>query len=132
MATNVAVKLGLLEFYAGNRRDLNFQVFDIDQSVTPAVKTPRNITDDTIKWAISRITGGTYSSTPVLQKSSATGGGIEKTDPGSGWCRVSLLKADTDKLLGDYHQELEDFDLDGESQVVAVGLVRILLNVKNT
>jgi hypothetical protein len=120
-----------LVFYAGNSRGLQFTIYNVDTSVTPAVKTVRDITLDTIKWAISKSKGGKYSKTPKLKKTSDPGGGITKIDAANGLVRVFLNNADSVKLKGTFHQELEAFDRFGESEVVAFGSVSILRNVRN-
>lgn len=44
---------------------------------------------------------------------------------------VRMVRADTTALVGQFHQELEIVDADGEGQVVAVGDVTIAANVVN-
>lgn len=131
MAASLVVHLpSVPDFYAGTRHTFNFTVADLDADPTGA--TPRNITSDVIKWTLSKIGPSGYSSKYTLQKTSATAGAITKTDPANGKCAVDLYRVDTEKLLGNFHQELEAFDSFGESVMLAVGDFSILLNVKNT
>jgi hypothetical protein len=44
---------------------------------------------------------------------------------------VSIEKKDTEKLFGDFHQELEFVDEDGETVVVGAGDFAVLRNVVN-
>jgi len=122
----MTVTASKLTFYAGNKRLLRFTVVDKDAPGDP----PLDLTTLTIKWALSRFKNGRYLSTPILEKST-TGGGIVKIDAINGILEVTLLRADTASLLGDFWQELEVTDVGGECEVVAVGPVSVLLNVVN-
>lgn len=80
---------------------------------------------------------GTYSATPSSPASTngGTGTGCTLTLTFAthvGRVLVTVFSADTVDLLGDYHEELELFDADGEATVVAVRNVTFLSNVVNT
>ena len=131
MATSAVAKIPTIpDFYAGTHHRFNFTIADYDLDPTGA--TPKNLTGLVAKWTLARISGGSYSDKYTIQKTSVVDGGIVVTDAANGKLTVELLHADTAKLLGDYHQELELFEADGESTIVAVGDFTILRNVKNT
>lgn len=80
---------------------------------------------------------GTYSTTPTSPAATSGGSGVGCTltltfGSYSGRLLVTVLSADVATLLGEYHEELELFDADGEAEVVAVRDVTILANVVNT
>jgi hypothetical protein len=114
-------------FYAGNKRILEFTI--INKDVVP--EAPLNLTGITLKWGMSRLNSdGTYSKTPVVQKS--TSSGITVTNAAQGKCSVQLDASDTVNCGGKYHQELEAIDGSGAPVVVAVGTLELLRNVTNS
>lgn len=112
--------------YAGNLKTMRFT---ISRDGEPMV-----LDGFTAKWALSQISkrSGEYSKTPILEKKSTTSTEILKTVPQSGILEVYLKNVDTKDLLGEYYYELELYDTENESIVVAVGDLRILKNVDNT
>lgn len=198
-----------ITIYQGDSFVIPFQFYDLVADKTG--KTPLDLTGKTLKWSIARASGGSYSSTPKVDKSSATSADVtvgalciataDVFDGGTGYavgdvlvvrggrgqqaslvvvtvdgagsiqelaikeagkyleapssptsvglgsgsgCMVNITTkvaaglalvaggaADTEKLLGDFHQEIELFDQNGAHVVADTGPWTILRNVKN-
>lgn len=116
------------EFYANNKRVLEFTILSTDED--PAV--PLDLTNLLIRWALSKQLSAGYSTTPVLIKDNDSVGGIEVVDGPGGICQVSIEPEDTLTLSGSFYQELEIVDSASDPVVVATGTILIKKNVRNT
>lgn len=112
-----------MEIYANTKRVLEFSVTDADNG-----DAPLDLTGLTAEWTLARATARGYSGQATVLKDT-TGGGITVTDAAGGRLEVTLQPADTQALLGEYHQELEIFDASARGVIVAVGKVTVLRNV---
>lgn len=113
----------LVRIYANTKRILEFTITDGDNN-----DAPLGLGGLTIEWALSKVTARGYEAQATVFKSTA-GAGVTVTDAPGGKLEVTLDPADTQGLIGDYHQELEVFDGTGAGVVVAVGTVEIRRNV---
>lgn len=114
--------------YAGEKRIFAYAIIDRDTVGDP----PLNLTGLTVRWAISRLGANGYSKQPVVKKDSAGVGGVVITSAVGGLAEVTIMRADTETLLGDFHIECEVADGSGEYEVVAVADLEILVNVDNS
>jgi len=122
--------------YAGERKTIRFAGTDQDDGT--ALDYATDFAE--VKWALTSInpSTGEFSTTPVLEKKSQvaqteTGGNeIDFSGTGNNQADVQLINADTDTLAGEYYQELEGFDANGEGVVLATGTITIIRNVENT
>ena len=85
---------------SGDTRTLNYTLVD-------SANAPLNLSGvTTVKWGMSKLKDdGTFSTTPVVNKSLSSG--ITITGVSTGELSVSLLPADTATLAGNFYHELE-------------------------
>ena len=120
-----------ITFFAGNYRKLQFVITNADDGGNPL-----DLTNLTLKWAMSLGTISSYSKTPKLEKTEVAG--ITITDASGGLCDVEIYSADTasDNTNGikpsTYYWELEAEDTSNEFEVLAYGEIELKLNVENT
>ena len=112
-----------LVIYANTKHVLAFSVLNADDN-----DNPLPLTGLTVQWSLARKTERGYEGQATVFKDT-TSGGITVTDAPGGKLEVSIDPADTEALLGDFHQELEVVDGVGRGVVVAVGNVTIFRNV---
>lgn len=113
-------------FYAGNKRTLQFTVYNDDNEGVPL-----DLTGLTFKWgcAATRF-DRSFVEPKLVQKTLADG--ITVIDAAAGRVDVVIAGSDTTSLDGLYYHELEAFDVDSNSMVLMTGYLTILRNLANT
>lgn len=104
---------------SGDSKRINFSINDKDG-------VPLDITGAIAQFWASKLKNGKFSSTPVITKSSANGGGITMTDAFSGALTVRLEPEDTDGLAGEYYVELQLVDVTGDVATAYTGTMTVL------
>lgn len=115
--------------YAGNRKVLRFTVVDEDNS-----NDPLDLTAYKVYFAMAKIGASSpRTADPLIDMNSVDDSTqVVKTDPTNGVVDVILLAADTDLVKpDDYYIELEGEDPSGNTEVFAVGTLKIEPNVDN-
>lgn len=109
-----------LTLYAGTKRTLTMIVYD------GAGGDVLDLTNRTVTWQM-----GVFDGDGVLQPDAVLAKTAEITSAVDGQCQVVLLTEDTARIdPGLYWQEWEVRDSDGEGDVIAVGRVRLQLNLR--
>lgn len=117
----------VFDIFQGNRKSLEFTIEENSGGTLSA----KNLTDLRLTWALARGDTSQYSATAILFKDSDEAGEFTIVDLAGGIARVELYTADTSTLSpATYYWELELHDTSGNSEVVARGTMRVLLNVK--
>lgn len=116
-----------IEIYAGNYRKIQFTVVDGDAGDGSA----KDLTGNSARFSMAKQKAdGSYSRSAEVDKSTS-GSEVTITDAANGVIEVELVEADTLTLKGTYHYELELVDGSGNTLVVSVGEVEVLVNVEN-
>lgn len=94
-------------------------------ALTRADGTPLELTGAQLRWQASKMKGpGVFSPTPVLQKTETDG--IEIDDESGGILTVLIEPEDTIGLSGEFYQELESIDADGDVATVFTGSFEVI------
>ena len=136
----MSVKNDTITFYEGNIQTLSFTLTNSD---LPIPTDPLDLTNLTMKWALSKLSSAidadplVYLVTALLEKTE--GAGITITVPATdGLLTVRLATVDTAPgnsngiKPGNWYWELEATDAASERTVVSTGTFTILKNVVNT
>lgn len=117
----MAIKNPSEEMFAGNRRRFRFPVLDEDEQ-------PLDMTGYSAIWSLCEYEAGGKPKTPPVLRIPNDGGSIDIT-PAMGIVMVDVAEGLTANLEGVYHAELEIFDAQANSCVVATGDLHIRRNV---
>jgi hypothetical protein len=101
-----------ISIYAGDTNTLRFSAVD-------ALGAALNLTGLTIEWGLSR------PAKTVRLLTKTVGAGLTVTNAAGGLFEARLLPADTAGMDGEYYQEVQITDVDGNVSTIYAGAVRI-------
>jgi hypothetical protein len=105
----------MLQNFSGYAGDDFQQKFSISGSLSGAV----------VFWSLYEQLFGVPSGSPILVKTSQSGGGIEIVDSPASSFTISFASADTAALQGNYYHEARILDVDGNVITEVQGILTV-------